>query len=151
MSRCFMWSLALMEQSDLKQNQCSPVSFSLLSFSPFAPPFCVRSSLCTPSQTAFPLCPSVLCFVLSLSLSPSSPLHAVVCRHAGISGPQNDRPNLSALAAVTKDGCLSSVCACTCWSYFPCDWAPLICLRLTCCWQKCEFHCLVCVGTRFYV
>lgn len=60
--------------------------------------------------------------------SPSSPpplsLHAVVCRHAGISGPQNDRPNLSALAPVTKDGCLAMCLPAigARLSYSPCDW-----------------------------
>lgn len=78
---------------------------------------CERSSSCTPSLLLFfsLSVPLFLCFVpaLSLSLSPSSfPFHAVVCRHAGISGPQNDRPNLSALAPVTKDGRLGSVWAC---------------------------------------
>lgn len=75
---------------------------------------CEGSSLCTPSSLLlfFLSVLLFLCFVLFLSFSPSSfPLLAVVCRHAGISGPQNDRPNLSGLAPVTKDGCFSQ-CVC---------------------------------------
>lgn len=67
-----------------------------------------------PFSLSSPFCPPFFYFVLSLSRSHPpfpSPLHAVVCRHAGISGPQNDRPNLSALAPFTKDGCLGNVFA----------------------------------------
>lgn len=81
-----------------------------------APPNVKDPPSALPPFSFFPFCPSVplLCALShSLSLSPSSfPLHTVVCRHAGISGPQNDRPNLSALAPVTKDGRPGSVCAC---------------------------------------
>lgn len=93
-------------------------------------------------------------FLLLLSLCspplPSPSFHAVVCRHAGISGPQNDRPNLSALAPVAKDGRPGSVRAsdwCTSWvtprvigrspvlSHSPCaagrsvNFSFLVCLR----------------------
>lgn len=103
--------------------------------------------------------PLFLCFVFSLSpscslpLSPSSfPLHAVVCRHAGISGPQNDRPNLSALAPVTKDGRPGSVCAYDWWAseLLP-VWLVITCLSsaLMFCWHKCECQIFVCVKTQF--
>lgn len=84
--------------------------------------FCERSSLCTPPT----LCPSV---PLLCALPLFFPLHAVVCRHAGISGPQNDRPNLSALAPVTKDGRLCSVCAYDwCTSELLPTWLVITCL-----------------------
>lgn len=91
-----------------------------------------RSSLCTSSLFPFfSFLSPVLLLLYSLPplslLAPSPPplsLHAVVCRHAGISGPQNDRPNLSALAPVTKDGCLAMCLPAigACLSYSPCDW-----------------------------
>lgn len=72
------------------------------------------------------LCPSV---PLLCALPLFFPLHAVVCRHAGISGPQNDRPNLSALAPVTKDGRLCSVCAYDwCTSELLPTWLVITCL-----------------------
>lgn len=74
-----------------------------------------RSSFWTPSVLLFPFLSPCWFALCSLSLFPPplpSPSHTVVCRHAGISGPQNDRPNLSALAPVTKDGRPGSVCAC---------------------------------------
>lgn len=92
-----------------RKNASDRFSFSLCSW-------CSSSS---ESSSLFPfLCFSSLFFSFMLSRSPSLPppsLHAVVCRHAGISGPQNDRPNLTVLAPVTKDGRYDSVCACD-WS-----------------------------------
>lgn len=76
---------------------------------PVAPPFVRDPPSLLPLSLSVPL---LLPFVL--------PLSSVVCRHAGISGPQNDRPNLSALAPVTKDGRRGSARACDwCTSEFP--------------------------------
>lgn len=59
-----------------------------------------------------PFCPSVLLLCV-LSLSPPL-LSSCTLWYADMQefGPQNDRPNLSVLAPVTKDGRLASVLAC---------------------------------------
>lgn len=96
---------------------------------PVAPPYVKVPPSALPPFSFFSLSvPLFLCFVLSLSPPLPSPC-AVVCRHAGISGPQNDRPNLSALAPVTKDGRPGSVCACDwCASELLSVWLVATCL-----------------------
>lgn len=129
----------------------------LFFFSPFLSPACVAPPCAKDPPSALPpfslffslSVPLFLCFVLSLPLSPSSfPLHAVVCRHAGISGPQNDRPNLSALAPVPKDDLLGSVCVCL-WLVHTWVISHMIghnrFLHSSCCCQKCKFQCSVCL------
>lgn len=141
-----------------KKYGLSCLYFSLSISLPCCSTLCERSSLCTPSPLLFFLSvPLFLCFVLSLSLSPPlSSLCTVVCRHAGISGPQNDRPNLSALAPVTKDGRPGSVCACDwCTSELLPMWLVITCLSTALvllakvgisvfCLYKVQFSCVIC-------
>lgn len=68
-----------------------------------------------PSLSFSPFCPSVL---LLCVLSLSAPLSPCTLWYADMQEfrPQNDRPNLSVLAPVTKDGRPSSVHACHWWT-----------------------------------
>lgn len=83
----------------------------------------------------------LLCFVLSLS--PLLPLctlwYADMQEFLGLKMiDQTCQPWLLLLKMAALALCVLVIGAS--WSYFPCDWAPLVCLRLTCCWQKCEFN-----------
>lgn len=112
LSRLLSWKI-LVEVSDTNWTESSErhsVFFlvSLPFFFVVTPPYLKDPPSVHPPPFFFLSVLLFLCFVLLLSFSPSSfPLLAVVCRHAGISGPQNDRPNLSGLAPVTKDGCIN--------------------------------------------
>lgn len=94
-------------------------------------------------------------FLCALSLSPLLPplcmlWYADMQEFLGLKMiDQTCQPWLLLLKMAALAVCVPVIGACR--NYLPYDWAPLVCLRLTCCWQKCEFQCFVCVGTWFYV
>lgn len=130
-------------------------------FSPLTPfLFSFRSTFLCKILPVYTLlnCFSPVSFVFSTLLCALSPLLPPLCtlwyadmqEFLGLKMiDQTCQPWLVLLKMAACAVCDSVIGACR--SFFPCDWVPFVSLWLTCCWQKCEFQCFVCVGTRFHV
>lgn len=152
MSCCFIWSFITLEQSKLKD-----LSLSLFTH------LRILLMYTTPSQQLFPLSVLRLLFfalcalslALSLLLSLSLLLLSLCCtlwyadmqEFLGLKMiDQSCQPWLLLLKMAAPAVCVPTIGALL--SYFPYHWAQPVCLRLTCCWQKCELVvCFVCVRT----
>lgn len=136
-------SFKLLKQYGEKEKTCSfPLFLFLCPFlfpASVAPPYVKDPPSALPPVSFFPFCPSVP-FLCVLSLSPPLPSPCTLW-YADMQefGPQNDRPNLSVLAPVTKDGRPASVCVPVigaCLSYSPCDWSYHVCPQPLCFFGK---------------